>query len=90
MTKTEAMNILAVFDRQVVAKSDGAHQTLEGLEACEMGIKVDYYGSRFKTLLKRQRRKWSGLCTEIYHRETAKLTYELMCRKCNSIKLVGW
>ena len=39
MTKTEAMNILAVFDRQVVAKSDGAHQTLEGLEACEMGIK---------------------------------------------------
>ena len=40
MTKTEAMNILAVFDRQVVAKSDGAHQTLEGLEACEMGIKA--------------------------------------------------
>lgn len=40
MTKTEAMNILAVFDRQVIAKSDGAHQTLEGREACEMGIKA--------------------------------------------------
>lgn len=37
MTKSDAINILINFDKQVIAKADGAYQTKKGKDACSIG-----------------------------------------------------